>query len=86
MQPKEQLMFTTKFWLASLERAVKTFAQTLLSFIVIGTTGLIGFDWAAALSVAGAATLASILTSVASSSVNGSGPSLGAEALAPKHV
>jgi len=58
-------MFTLAFLKGAGERALKTFAQTLLGYFVVGTTGLIGFDWAGALSVAGAAALASVLTSIA---------------------
>jgi hypothetical protein len=74
-------MFTVPFWKATAERAVKTFAQTALSFIVIGTTGLLDLDWAVAGSVAGAAALASVLTSLVSTSVSGPGPSLAGEEL-----
>lgn len=58
------MLFTKAFWKGAAERALKTFAQTLVGFFVVGTTGLIGFDWATCLSIAGAATLASLLTSV----------------------
>lgn len=57
-------MFTIAFLSGLAERAVKTFAQSLLA--VIGVTGL-GFgdvDWRLALSAAGLAALASVLTSV----------------------
>lgn len=57
-------MLTTSFWKGAGERAIKTAAQSLLA--VLGVTGL-GFgdvDWAASLSVAGVAALASILTSI----------------------
>lgn len=72
-------IFSTAFLIAGAERAAKTFAQVLLSYFVIGTTGLLGFDWITALSVAGAATLASVLTSIVSAGVNGDGPSLANE-------
>lgn len=57
-------MFTLAFFSGLTERAIKTFAQSLLA--VIGVTGL-GFgdvDWPLALSAAGLAALASVLTSV----------------------
>jgi hypothetical protein len=79
-------MFTKSFALAAAERAVKTFAQTALSYFVVGTTGLLDLDYAALASVSGAAAVASILTSIVSSGVNGSGPSLAGEELyEPKH-
>jgi hypothetical protein len=74
-------MFTAQFWVATAERAVKTFAQAFLSFIVVGTTGLLTLDYGVAASVSGAAALASVLTSLVSSSINGPGPSLAGEAL-----
>jgi len=47
----------------TLSRALNTFAQTLLGFLIVGT-GLTGIPWVAALSVAAVATLASVLQSV----------------------
>lgn len=49
-----------------IERATKTFAQVLLGFIGVEGVGFGEVNWLKALSVAGLATLASILTSVAS--------------------
>ncbi len=51
------------------ERAVKTFAQSLVAVGLAGATDLLSVDWVNALSVAGLATLVSILTSVASSKI-----------------
>ncbi|MDT2867111.1 holin [Lactococcus lactis] len=48
------------------ERAIKTFAQAMIGALGAGATGLIGVDWVQALSIAGFATLISILTSIAS--------------------
>lgn len=58
------MLWTLAFWKGAAERAVKTFAQTLAAYFVIGTTGLLDVDWLTALSVAGAAAVASLLTSV----------------------
>lgn len=58
------MIWTTAFWKGASERAIKTFAQTLAAYFVIGTTGLLDVDWVTALSVSGAATLASVLTSI----------------------
>lgn len=69
-------MFSKEFWKATAERAVKTFAQAAVSFFVVGTTGLFDVEWVSVLSVSGAAALVSLLTSIASAGVNGSGPSL----------
>lgn len=67
------------FALATVERAVKTFAQVLGALLVADGTGIIGTHWADRLSVAGMATLLSVLTSVASAGVSGNGPSLSTE-------
>ncbi|MQW23879.1 MULTISPECIES: holin [unclassified Lactococcus] len=48
------------------ERAIKTFAQGAIAALGAGATGLIGVDWINVLSIAGFATLVSILTSWAS--------------------
>lgn len=58
------MIFTVPFWKGAGERLVKTFCQVLVGYIVVGTTGLLDVDWQAGLSVAGAAALASLLTSV----------------------
>ena len=58
------MLWTTAFWKGAGERLVKTFAQVLVGYIVVGTTGLFDVDWQPALSVAGAAALASLLTSI----------------------
>lgn len=76
-------MFTTAFLLAAGERAVRTVAQTALSFLVVGQTGLFDVDWAVVGSVSGAAGLASILTSIVASGVSGAGPAFGTEQLDP---
>ena len=58
------MIWTTAFWKGASERAIKTFAQTLAAYFVIGTTGLLDVEWVTALSVSGAAALASVLTSI----------------------
>lgn len=67
-------MFTKQFLLDLIERALKTFAQSLAACITAvvstGTFGLGDVDWAVALSIAGLATLYSVLTSIASTGVN----------------
>ena len=54
------------------ERAVKTFAQSLVAVGLAGATDLLSVDWVNALSIAGLATLVSILTSIASSKIGDS--------------
>lgn len=51
------------------ERAVKTFAQSLVAVGLAGATDLLSVDWVNALSIAGLATLVSVLTSIASSKI-----------------
>ena len=67
-------MFTKQFLLDLLERAIKTFAQSLAACITTVTAtetlGLSDVNWVAALSIAGLATLYSVLTSIASTGVN----------------
>jgi Putative lactococcus lactis phage r1t holin len=59
-------MFTTLFWKLAAERAVKTFAQTLASVLVVSGATLLTAGWRTALATAGMAALVSILTSVGS--------------------
>ena len=53
-----------KFLIAALIRAVRTFAQTFVGFIAVGAA-LEEVQWLRALSVSGAASVLSILTSIA---------------------
>ncbi len=55
-----------KEWgLATLNRAVRTFAQTAVALIGTGAVGFTDLDWARIASVAGVAAVLSVLTSVA---------------------
>ena len=75
-------MWTREFWMATAERAVRTFAQAFAAVIVVGATGVLDADWQNALSVSALTTLLSVLTSVAASATSGSdGPSFGQEKL-----
>lgn len=69
------------YWLAVGERAVKTFAQSLVALFVAGVT-ILTIDWQQALAVAGTAALVSVLTSIASTRLGPfDGPSLVDEAI-----
>lgn len=69
-------MFTRHFWVDAAERAVKTFAQALVAVLVVGTP-IYEIAWVEGLGIAATATVASLLTSLASSaSGKGSGASL----------
>lgn len=59
-------MFTSLFWRLTIERAVKTFAQTLVALFSINGIGLLNAPWSTALSAAGMAAMLSVLTSMAS--------------------
>ena len=56
---------TPAFWHGAAERALKTFAQSLLAVLGVGVTGILDVDWVGALSAAALATLVSLLTSLA---------------------
>lgn len=72
-------IFSRGFALAAGERAIKTFAQTLVALFAAGTT-ILNIDWMQALAVAGTAALLSVLTSVASNGFGQyEGPSLADE-------
>lgn len=77
-------MITTKaFWLGAAERAVKTFAQTLVAVIFLGvgadavgvTAGLTDVAWVDAVSVAALATILSVVTSIGNASFTAGAPS-----------
>ena len=76
-------MLTSQFVKATLERAIKTFAQTLAALLgVTAVTGILDAPWVDSLSVSALAAFLSVLTSVASSQVgDSSGPSLTSEEL-----
>lgn len=50
------------FWEGLAERAISTFAQSLVGAFGVGTS-IFGLDWKGALGIAGAATLVSVLKS-----------------------
>ena len=66
-------MWTVEFWRSSAERALRTFAQVLLSMIVVGETGFLDVDWVQAGSVSGLAALASVLMSIVATGVGDKG-------------
>lgn len=72
------------FWTATLERAVKTFAQTAVGILTAQTIGLFDADWTGVLSAAGMATVISVLTSIGSGGVGSDSPSLAGEELSTR--
>lgn len=58
-------LFTKLFWLDAVERMVVTFGEVLLGFLTVGAAfPFNGVDWVFAFSVAGVATVASLLKSM----------------------
>lgn len=70
------MIWTKEFWQATLERAIKTFAQSLAALLTGDAVGILDADWGQSASVAAMATILSILSSVGSSGIGNSGPSL----------
>lgn len=70
-------MWSLKWWGDVGERAVRTAAQTAVALLVTGDNalGLLDIGWVELGSASGGAALVSILTSVATHSVTGNGPS-----------
>jgi hypothetical protein len=58
------MIWTKAFWKGAAERGIKTTAQTAVGFFIVGTTGLLDLNWVSLISVAGAAGVASVLTSI----------------------
>lgn len=76
-------MYSTNFLAATAERAVKTFAQTLLATVGANAAGVFTATTMDAATVAAGAALISVLTSFASASTGRTGPSLIGETTAP---
>ena len=58
-------MYDSKsFWSGLLERAISTFAQSLLGALVVGSS-VVDIDWRTALGIAGTATIAAVLKAFA---------------------
>lgn len=63
------MLWTLAFWKGLAERAIKTFAQSFIAALGVlgvigGTSGLTEVPWLDALSIAGLATLFSVVTSI----------------------
>jgi hypothetical protein len=71
------VLVTGAFWVAALERAVKTFAQSLAALLVADGTGILSTAWGDRASIAAMAAVVSLLTSVGSDvATRAPGPSL----------
>jgi hypothetical protein len=73
-----------EFLKALLERAVKTFCQSLVAMLGAGAVNILEVPWQAALSVSLGAAVISVLTSIGSSGFGNEGPSLAGERLEPE--
>lgn len=71
-----QSLFSRMFLLATLERAIRSFAASLASLLTAAGTGLLNTDWGEKLSVSGMAALVTVLFAVAGGTLGkGDGPS-----------
>ncbi len=76
---KSTFLASGAFWLATIERAVKTTAQAGVAFLGAGALGILDVDWVQLASIAGLAGAVSVLTSVASGAITDGTPSLAVE-------
>ena len=75
-----QSLFSRAFLLATLERAIRSFAASLASLLTASGTGLLDTTWAEKFSVAGMAALVTILFAIAGGTLGkGDGPSFTGE-------
>lgn len=58
-------MFTLEFWKATLIRAIRTFAESMLAYIGTGAIVLKDVDWLAALSAGGLGFVIAVLMALA---------------------
>lgn len=72
-------MWTSAFWKAAGERAIRTFAQALVALIGVEAVSIVSLDWPQMLYVSATAALLSVLTSIVASGVGEAGPSFGPE-------
>jgi hypothetical protein len=79
-----QSLFTRTFWIATAERAIRSFAASLASLLTASGTGLLETSWGEKFSVAGMAALVSVLLAIGGGTFGkGDGPSfIGEENLA----
>jgi Putative lactococcus lactis phage r1t holin len=71
--PKGQPVFTLVWLKDAAERALKTFAQSLLATLTLNGVDILHLDWGQALAAAATATAISLLTSVVSAGVGSKG-------------
>jgi hypothetical protein len=74
-------MLSKSFWVATLERAIKTAAQAAIAAIGTSAVGLLDVSWPGVAAAAGLMAVLSILTSIGSAAHTHGGPSLAGETL-----
>lgn len=79
-------IFTRAFWTAALERATKSAAQAAILVIGADQVNVLTVTWPEVAGFAAGGLVLSLLTSIASAGVAGSGPSLANEVALPKHL
>lgn len=79
-------IFTRAFWTAALERATKSAAQVAILVLGADQLNVLSADWPDVGGFALGGFVLSLLTSVASAGVAGTGPSLANEVALPKHL
>ena len=72
----DSFLTSKHFWVATIERSLKTLAQTAVATISGNAVGLLDLDLVQVASVSGLAALLSVLTSIGSGSVGDDTPSL----------
>jgi hypothetical protein len=75
-----QSLFSRAFLLATLERAIRSFAASLASLLTASGTGILDTSWNEKFSVAGMAALVTVLLAIAGGTIGkGDGPSFAGE-------
>ena len=74
-------LLTSRFWVAAVERSIKTWAQSMVALIGANAVAVTDLDWLQLFAVSGTAAVVSLLTSVASAGIGPHGPSLADESI-----
>lgn len=80
------MQYDKKYLIATAERAVKTFFQTVLALVGTDAVGVLTADWPQILAVASSSALLSVITSLSSAGFGAPGPSVANESIEPKTV
>lgn len=76
-------MLTKAFWIDTLERAAKTFAQSALATLGAGSVNLLHTDWVTVASIGGGAAIVSVLMSLGSERLGNEGTASATKAVEP---